>query len=80
MDKKLVLKEFYDKVEVCLAGQNFKLNRTKSLAKRKSKFGFDSLFFDVNDMIDDITYELKKYKRALKRICGLTFCQFILNF
>ena len=72
MDKKLIIKEFYDQVEVFLEGENFKLNRSQSIAKRKTKYGFDSLFFDVNDMVDSysITTALRIRNNAIQEIKG----------
>lgn len=72
MDKQLVLEEFYNQVEVFLDGENFKLNRSKSIAKRKTKYGFDSLFFDVNDMVDgfSITTALRIRNNAIQEIKG----------
>ncbi len=72
MDKKLVLKEFYDQLEVFLERENFKLNRSQSTAKREKKYGFDSLFFDVNDMVDcySITTDFFIRNNAIQEIKG----------
>lgn len=72
MDKKLVLKEFYDQVEAFLEKENFKLNRSQSTAKRKTKYGFDKLFFEVNDMVDcySITTALRIRNNAIQEIKG----------
>ena len=72
MDKQLVIEEFYNQVEVFLDGENFKLNRSKSIAKRKTKFGFDSLFFDANNMIDSysITTGIQIRHNTIQEIRG----------
>ncbi len=72
MDKKLILKEFYDQVEVFLEKENFKLNRSQSTATRKTKYGFDKLFFEVNDMVDSysITTALRIRNNAIQEIKG----------
>lgn len=72
MDKKKVLEEFYNQVEDFLKEHHFKLNKSQSIAKRKTEFGFDSLFFDVNDMVDNysITTDLRIRNDAIQEIKG----------
>jgi hypothetical protein len=72
MNKKKVLEEFYDQVEKFVTVHNFKLNKSQSIAKRKTEFGFDSLFFDVNDMIDNysITTALRIRHNEIQEIKG----------
>jgi len=53
MDKKVLLETFYEQVANFLCDYGFKLNKSQSQAKRKAKYGFDTLFFDVNDMVYD---------------------------
>lgn len=72
MDKKVVLEEFYNEVDDFLKRHNFKLNRSTSIAKRKAQYGFDGIFFDVNDMIDcySITTDLYLRNNAIQKIKG----------
>lgn len=72
MDKKEVLEEFYKQVDTFLVPHKFKLSKGKSIAKRKTKFGFDSLFFDANDRIDgySITTSIQIRNNTIQEIRG----------
>ena len=72
MDKKIVLSSFYNQVDDFLKEHNFKLDRSTSIAKSKTKYGFNCLFFDANNMIDSysITAALRIRNDKIQKIKG----------
>lgn len=72
MEKKLVLESFYNQIGVYLADKNFKISTSSSIAKKNTNYGFASLFFDVNDMVDSysITTRLRIRNNIIQEIRG----------